>query len=49
MAKLKSAFSLLAGDDPNRLGIFAAVYAELARLGLNVPGQLYYQITRAHG
>ena len=48
MAKLKSFFSLLAGDDdPNRLGIFAAVYAELERLGLNVPGQPYYQITRA--
>jgi hypothetical protein len=48
MAKIQSPFSLLASDDdPNRLGIYAAVYAELTRLGLNLPGRPYNEITRA--
>lgn len=48
MAKLVSDFPQLAGDDdPNRLTIYAAVYDDLARIGVAVPGRPSASITRA--
>lgn len=46
MAKLVSDFPQLAGDDdPDRLTIYAAVYAELARIGAALPGRPSSAIT----
>lgn len=46
MAKLVSDFPQLAGDnDPDRLAIYAAVYADLARIGAAVPARDSSKIT----